>query len=283
MRIPTEIVIDGVTYHTRWMVTGQGSFVERLEILVSKVIYVTLEKCTEDVSNKYKDEIRHLLAKNLALFLNNYADVLFNKGQEFIPDKLFINGQMFDTRYTNHFGSHEGKMGPFAILVAVIRTILDGQFENVSFASKSVIGRSITLALCDFFEKNKESLFNGSASSPEKVFSPTIEDAVPLSERLKKFASVAYLLPLYRVQDNKNSEPVPMAPQSPSAQKLLPESMEALVLITSMVLSNASKEEVDRAANYAVSVIAVEKSTIDCVEAKRANGIDELMKKYYPT
>ena len=75
----------------------------------------------------------------------------------------------------------------------------------------------------------------------------------------------------------------PMEPQSPSTQKLLPESMTALVLITNMVLSNASKEEIDRAANYAVSVIAVEKSASDCVEAKRANGVDELVKKYYPT
>ena len=75
----------------------------------------------------------------------------------------------------------------------------------------------------------------------------------------------------------------PMEPQSPSTQKLLPESMTTLVLITNMVLSNASKEEIDRAANYAVSVIAVEKSASDCVEAKRANGVDELMKKYYPT
>ncbi len=74
----------------------------------------------------------------------------------------------------------------------------------------------------------------------------------------------------------------PMEPQSPSTQKLLPESMTALVLITNMVLSNASKEEIDRAANYAVSVIAVEKSAYDCVEAKRANAVDELMKKYYP-
>ena len=71
--------------------------------------------------------------------------------------------------------------------------------------------------------------------------------------------------------------------QVPSTQKLLPESMEALILITNMVLSNASKEEIDRAANYAVSVIAVEKSASDCVEAKRANDVDELMKKYYPT
>ena len=63
MRIPTKITIDGVTYDTRWIVTAQSSFVERLEILVSKVIYITLEKCTEDVPNKYKDEIRHLLAK----------------------------------------------------------------------------------------------------------------------------------------------------------------------------------------------------------------------------
>ena len=75
----------------------------------------------------------------------------------------------------------------------------------------------------------------------------------------------------------------PMEPQSPSTQKLLPESMTALVLITNMVLSNASKEEIDRAANYAVSVIAVEKSASDCAEAKRANGVDELVKKYYPT
>lgn len=119
MRIPTEITIDDVTYDTRWIVTAQGSFVERLEILVSKVIYITLEKCTEDVSNKYKDEIRHLLAKNLALFLNNYADVLFNKDPEFIPDKIFINEQVFDTRYTNHLGSCNGKMGPYGILIAV--------------------------------------------------------------------------------------------------------------------------------------------------------------------
>ena len=75
----------------------------------------------------------------------------------------------------------------------------------------------------------------------------------------------------------------PMEPQSPSTQKLLPESMEALILITNMVLSNASKEEIDRAANYATSAIAVEKSAIDYIEAKRANDVDELMKKYYPT
>lgn len=75
----------------------------------------------------------------------------------------------------------------------------------------------------------------------------------------------------------------PMEPQAPSTQKLLPGSVEALVLITNMVLSNASKEEIDRAANYAVSVIAVEKSVSDCVEAKRANAVEELMKKYYPT
>ena len=85
------------------------------------------------------------------------------------------------------------------------------------------------------------------------------------------------------VRENLFSLFGPMEPQSPSTQKLLPESMEALILIANMVLSNASKEEIDRAANYAVSAIAVEKSVSDCVEAKRANGVDELMKKYYPT
>lgn len=86
------------------------------------------------------------------------------------------------------------------------------------------------------------------------------------------------------IKDNTQFDGVGVAEgQSSSTQELIPRSMEALILITNMVLSNASKEEVDRAANYAVSVIAVEKSVNDCVEAKRANGVDELMKKYYPT
>ena len=68
-----------------------------------------------------------------------------------------------------------------------------------------------------------------------------------------------------------------------SPERLSSDPMSVLELLTKMVLSGAPKEEVDRAANYAVSVIAVEKSASDCVEAKRANDVDELMKKYYPT
>lgn len=254
MRIPTEIAIDGVTYDTRWIVTAQGSFVERLEILVSKVIYITLEKCTEDVSNKDKDEIRHLLAKNLALFLNNYADVLFNKDPEFIPDKIFINGQAFGTRYTNHFGSREGKMGPYGILIAVIRTILHGQFEDVSFANQSAIGRSITIALCDFFEKNKESLFNNSASLPEK------------------FSSAAHLLSFSHVQDNKNSGSASMAVTSMS---------DISQLISDMRAVGAPKDELSRAINHSMAVITAEKAILDRDASFSSNDIMELFKKYH--
>lgn len=266
MRIPTEVTIDGITYDTRWMGTGQSSFVERLEILVSKVIYITLEKCTEDVSNKYKDEIRHLLAKNLALFLTNYADVLFNKGQEFIPDKLFINGQMFDTRYTNHFGSREGKMGPFAILVAVIRTILDGQFENVSFASKSAIGRSITLALCDFFEKNKESLFDNSPTLPERVL-----DTESLTEALRRFSSVAYHCN-DSVQRDKNKDSVSIEGATMS---------EIAQLISDMTAAGASREELSRAMNHSMAVINAEKAILDRDNSFFNNDIVDLFKKYH--
>lgn len=85
------------------------------------------------------------------------------------------------------------------------------------------------------------------------------------------------------VRENLFSLFGPIEHQSSNTQTIIPRSVQALVLLTNMVLSNASKEEVDRAANYAVSVIAAERSATDCAVAEKTNGIDELMKKYYPT
>ena len=145
-------------------------------------------------------------------------------------------------------------MGPYGILIAVIRTILHGQFENVSFANQSAIGRSITIALCDFFDKNRESLFNNSASLPEK------------------FSSVSHFLSFYQVQDTKNSEPVPMEATSMS---------DVSQLISDMRAVGAPKDELSRAINHSMAVITAEKAILDRDASFSSNDIMELFKKYH--
>ena len=266
MKIPSEITIDGVVYNTAWMVTSGSSFVEQLEILISKVIYITLEKCTADVSNRDKDEIRHLLAKNVALFLNNYADVIFNKDPEFIPDKLFLNGKAIDIRYTDPCRRPGGKLGPHGILLAVIRRVLDGQFENLSFANKSTMEQDVTIGLRDFFEKNKESLFNNSPTLPERVL-----DTESLTEALRRFSSAAYHCN-DSVQRDKNKDSVSIEGATMS---------ELAQLISDMTAAGASREELSRAINHSIAVINVEKAILDRDNSFFNNGIVDLFKKYH--